>query len=187
MALDGKVCYFTFGRFQPPTTGHAESFNSVKRAAGTNDYLLYISQSVDTKGSNPLPPEVKFSYMNKMFPQHKGKIISGPRDPVAIMQDLMMRGYDEVHFLVGSDRVNAMKFLHRYNGTEYSFRKIYIESSGSRDADGDTFSISGTKMRRAANDGDFKAFRQGIPRSLSDQDTRKLMREIADRLPANFK
>ena len=187
MALDGKVCYFTFGRFQPPTTGHAESFNSVKRAAGTNDYLLYISQTNDTKGSNPLPPEVKFSYLKKMFPQHSGKIISGPRDPVAIMQDLMMRGYDEVHFLVGSDRVNAMKFLHRYNGTEYSFRKIFIESSGSRDADGDTFAISGTKMRRAANDGDFKAFRQGIPRSLSDQDTRKLMREIANRLPANFK
>ena len=117
MALDGKVCYFTFGRFQPPTTGHADSFNNVKRAAGTNDYLLYISQTNDTKGSNPLPPEVKFSYLKKMFPQHKGKIISGPRDPVANMQDLMMRGYDEVHFLVGSDRVNAMKFLHRYNGT----------------------------------------------------------------------
>ncbi|BCU94200.1 MAG: hypothetical protein CM15mV4_1650 [Caudoviricetes sp.] len=74
MALDGKVCYFTFGRFQPPTTGHAESFNSVKRAAGTNDYLLYISQSVDTKGSNPLPPEVKFSYMNKMFLNIKVKL-----------------------------------------------------------------------------------------------------------------
>ena len=80
MALDGKVCYFTFGRFQPPTTGHAASFTAIKRAAGTNDYLIYISQSVDTKGSNPLPPDVKLSYMNKMFPNHKGKIISGPRD-----------------------------------------------------------------------------------------------------------
>ena len=48
MALDGKVCYFTFGRFQPPTTGHKENFDGVKRAAGNNDYRIYISQTVDT-------------------------------------------------------------------------------------------------------------------------------------------
>ena len=59
MALDGKVCYFTFGRFQPPTTGHAENFDGVKRAAGSNDYLIYISQSEDKKGSNPLPSRVE--------------------------------------------------------------------------------------------------------------------------------
>ena len=187
MALKGKRVYFTFGRFQPPTSGHKENFAGVKKAAGSHDYCIYLSQTVDAKGKNPLPPDRKLFWITKMFPEHKGKFKSGPREPVSIMQDLMMRGYDEVHFLVGSDRVNAMKFLHRYNGTEYSFRQIYIESSGSRDADGDTFAISGTKMRRAANDGDFKAFRQGIPRSLSDQDTRKLMKEIDNRLPANFK
>ena len=42
-------------------------------------------------------------------------------------------------------------------------------------------------MRRAAHAGDFKAFRQGIPRALSDKDTKDLMKDIADRLPANFK
>ena len=49
MALEGKVCYFTFGRFQPPTTGHEDNFNGVKRAAGQHDYRIYISQSVDAK------------------------------------------------------------------------------------------------------------------------------------------
>ena len=84
--------------------------------------------------------------MNKMLPEHRGKIFSGPRDPVAIMVDLMMAGYDEVIFLVGSDRVSAMQFLHKYNGKDFTFRSIDIQSSGSRDADGDTFAISGTKM-----------------------------------------
>ena len=73
MALDGKVCYFTFGRFQPPTVGHAENFDGVKRAAGKNDYLIYISQSEDKKGSNPLPPSLKLSYMNKRF--YKGFLV----------------------------------------------------------------------------------------------------------------
>lgn len=187
MALDGRTCYFTFGRFQPPTTGHKENFDGVKRAAGSNDYRIYISQTVDTKGSNPLPPDVKFSYMNKMFPEHRGNIYSGPKQPVEILKELMLAGYDEVVFLVGSDRVSAMQFLHKYNGTEYSFRKIEITSSGSRDADGDTFAISGTKMRRAAHAGDFKTFRSGIPKKLNDKDCAALMREIAQRLPGNFK
>ena len=187
MALNCKTCYFTFGRFQPPTTGHAENFRGVKAAAGTHDYRIYISQTVDKKGSNPLLPDRKLFYMNKMFPEHKGKIYSGPRQPVEILQDLMMAGYNEVVFLVGSDRVSAMQFLHKYNGKDFSFRKIEIKSSGSRDADGATFAISGTKMRRAAHANDFSTFRKGIPRALNDNDCRTLMLEIAANLPANFK
>ena len=187
MALDGKVCYFTFGRFQPPTTGHKENFDGVKRAAGMNDYRIYISQTVDTKGTNPLLPNRKLFYMNKMFPTHRGNIYSGPKQPVAAMQDLMLAGYDEVVFLVGSDRVSAMQFLHKYNGKDFSFRKIDIKSSGSRDADGDTFAISGTKMRRAAYSVEFKTFRSGIPKALNDNDCSSLMLEIAANLPKNFK
>ena len=74
MALDGKVCYFTFGRFQPPTTGHKENFAGVRQAAGRNDYRIYISQTVDSKGNNPLPPDRKLHYMNLMFREHRGKI-----------------------------------------------------------------------------------------------------------------
>ena len=187
LELNCKTCYFTFGRFQPPTTGHKENFDGVKRAAGNCDYRIYISQTVDKKGSNPLPPDRKLYYMNKMFPQHKGKIYSGPKQPVEILQDLMLAGYDEVVFLVGSDRVSAMQFLHKYNGKDFSFRNIEIKSSGSRDADGDTFAISGTKMRRAAAAGDFKTFRSGIPTALNDIDCRALMQEIKLNLPANFK
>ena len=177
----------TFGRFQPPTTGHEANFNSVKRAAGTDDYRIYISQTVDTKGNNPLLPDRKLFYMKKMFPIHKGNIYSGPRDPVAVLQDIMMAGYDECIFLVGSDRVQAMQWIHKYNGDEYSFRKLDIVSSGSRDADGDTFAVSGTKMRRAAFAGDFKTFRSGIPTSLKEDDWLMMMMEVAANLPANYK
>ena len=187
MALNCNKCYFTFGRFQPPTTGHKQNFAGVKSAAGSHDYRIYISQSVDAKGSNPLPPDRKLFYMEKMFPEHKRHIYSGPREPVAILQDIQLAGYNEVIFLVGSDRVSAMQWLHKYNGKDFRFRKISIESSGSRDADGDTFAISGTKMRRAAKAGDFTAFRKGIPTSLNDRDCRSLMAEISMALPKNFK
>ena len=84
----------------------------------------------------------------------------------------MMAGFDECVMLVGSDRVQAMQWIHKYNGNDkdFSFRTLDIISSGSRDADGDTFKVSGTKMRRAAFAEDFKTFRSGIPRSLGDID-----------------
>ena len=85
--------------------------------------------------------------------------------------------------VVGSDRVQAMQWVKKYNGRDFYFRKLEVMSSGERDADGDTFAISGTKMRRAAVAGDFKSFREGIPKSLNDNETRKLMAEIQANMP----
>ena len=180
--LESRICYFTFGRFQPPTVGHQENFMAVKKAAKGNDYRIYISQTVDKKGTNPLDPDTKLKYMIKMFPEHKGRIFSGPRDPTAVFQDIMKDGYHEAYFLVGSDRVKAMQWVKNYNHKEYSFRKMDIISSGERDADGDTFAISGTKMRRAAKVGDFATFRKGIPSALADKQCRELMIEIHDNM-----
>ena len=187
--IEYKSCYFTFGRFQPCTTGHADNFANLKKIAGTNDYRIYISQSVDKKGNNPLPPDVKLTYMNKTLPEHKGKIFSSAtaKDPVSILKEIQSLGYDNAYFVVGSDRVQAMQWIKNYNGKDFSFNEVDIISSGDRDADGDTFAISGTKMRRAAFAADFKTFRQGIPTALKDADCKKLMDEIRTRLPANFK
>ena len=180
--VDYKCVYFTFGRFQPPTVGHAENFKAVKKTAGSCDWFIYLSQSVDAKGSNPLDPDRKLYYAKKMFPNLARKIRSGPKDPVAILSELQSQGYDDAVFVVGSDRVQAMQWVKKYNGKDYTFRKIEVISSGERDADGDTFSISGTKMRRAAEAGDFEGFRKGIPKALGLTETRNLFDEIAELL-----
>ena len=180
--IDYKCVYFTFGRFQPPTVGHESNFKAVASKAGKCDYYIYLSQTVDKKGSNPLSPDRKLYYAKKMFPQLSKYIRSGPRDPVAILSELQSQGYDDATLVVGSDRVQAMQWIKRYNGKDYTFRKIDIVSSGERDADGDTFTISGTKMRRAAAAGDFDSFRAGIPKALGLKETRNLMDEIAELL-----
>ena len=83
--------------------------------------------------------------------------------------------YDECVYMVGSDRVNAMQFLHKYNGCnpnranpnkapDFSMKHFEVVSTGQRDADGKTFSISGTKMRNWAIDGDVKEFKKGLPK-----------------------
>ena len=94
----------------------------------------------------------------------------------------MQDGYHEAYFLVGSDRVKAMQWVKNYNHKDYSFRKMDVMSSGERDADGDTFAISGTKMRRAAKVGDFTTFRKGIPSALGDKQCRDLMVLLHDNM-----
>ena len=86
--IDYKCVYFTFGRFQPPTTGHAENFKAVQKTAGRCDWFIYLSQSVDNKGSNPLEPDRKLYYAKKMFPSFSKHFRSGARDPVAILSEL---------------------------------------------------------------------------------------------------
>ena len=180
--IDYKCVYFTFGRFQPPTVGHAENFKAVGSKAGKCDWYIYLSQTVDKKGSNPLPPDRKLYYAKKMFPNMAKKIRSGPKTPVEVLSELQSQGYDDAYLVVGSDRVQAMQWIKKYNGKDYTFRKIEVISSGERDADGDTFAISGTKMRRAAAAGDFESFKAGIPKALGPKETRNLMDEIADLL-----
>ena len=45
----GSTCYVTFGRFQPPTTGHGASFDAMATAAKEGGhpghYTIYLSKS----------------------------------------------------------------------------------------------------------------------------------------------
>jgi hypothetical protein len=74
--------------------------------------------------------------------------------------------------------------LDRYNGEDnkhgfYDFDKIEVISAGERDPDSEgAEGMSASKMREAAIKGDFQTFRSGIPSSLSDDDTKKMLNDI---------
>ena len=48
-----KGAVFTFGRFNPPTTGHAKLVDKLKKESRGDDVLLFTSHSND-KQKNPL-------------------------------------------------------------------------------------------------------------------------------------
>ena len=64
---------FTFGRFNPPTTGHEKLLDRTKLIAGSSRYIIYPSQSQNQK-KDPLPFALKVAYMRKMFPKHAKNI-----------------------------------------------------------------------------------------------------------------
>ena len=178
--LPSKKVVFTFGRFQPPTIGHELLIKAVKKIAGnTADHIIFASKSEDKK-SNPLSVARKVYYLKRMFPNTN--FVSANEEVRTFIEAAkqLSKKYKNVIMVAGSDRVSEYnKLLNKYNGTEFHFDSIEVISAGERDPDSDSASgMSGTKMRLAAKDGDFKHFKKGVPPALTVLDTRRLMNDI---------
>jgi len=183
-----KKVVFTFGRFNPPTTGHEKLIDKVKSVAGSDDYRIYPSQS-QNQNKDPLPYAKKIAYMRKMFPKHKRSIAvdKNPKTAIDVATSLHNAGYKDVTMVVGSDRVKEFEtLLKKYNGVKarhgmYKFDNIKVVSAGDRDPDAEGVSgMSASKMRKAASDGNMDEFMKGLPRGFKDgkslyRDVRKNM------------
>ena len=174
----GDTAVFTFGRFNPPTTGHEKLIDALAKQQGKNaGSLMYVypSHSQDAK-KNPLPHARKIAYMKKMFRKYAKNIItSKSRNVFEIATELHNKGHRAVVMVVGSDRVAEFdNLLNKYNGVEgkhgyYGFDDIRVVSAGDRDPDAEGVEgMSASKMRAAAAQGDFDSFKMGVPRNFGD-------------------
>ena len=180
---------FTFGRFNPPTTGHEKLLDKLKTVSGTSRYVVFPSQSQNQK-KDPLPFALKVAYMRKMFPKHSRSILADKKvyNAFDIVVKLYNEKYTDVTMVVGSDRVKEFQsILDKYNGVTgkrhgfYKFNTINVVSAGERDPDAEGVSgMSASKMRAAASLGDSKSFMMGLPKGFKDgqklfDDVRKYM------------
>ena len=172
-----EVLTVAFGRFNPPTVGHGKLLSAAKKAAQGGDLKIYPSRSQDPK-KNPLDPDMKISYMKKMFPDYSENIVNDDemRSIFNVLTTASEQGYTDVNIIVGSDRQAEFENLAtKYNGELYDFENIRVISAGVRDADAEGVEgMSASKMRKAVVDGDFDAFRRGTPKDLDDGDTQAL-------------
>ena len=176
-----KKVYVTFGRLNPPTIGHEKLLQAVQSKAGSDDWWIVTSQSVNQK-TDPLPYKTKVELIQKMFPWAADNIDDTAccKTPIDVMKHLMMKGYSDVVLVVGSDRMGSMKFVQNYNRSdEYSFNTLEIESAGERDPDADgAAGMSASKMREAARNENTTDFIAGIPDTLTIQEKLELMIEV---------
>ena len=168
----------TFGRFNPPTTGHEKLLKSASAEAerSKSDFRVYPSRSVDSK-KNPLQPGTKIEYMQKMFPDYADNIKddANARPIFDVLVACQNIGYKAVTIVVGQDRLSEFQSLaQKYNGDLYEFEEIKVISAGTRDADAEGLEgMSASKMRAAAAEDDFKAFAKGIP-NIGNMDKKNL-------------
>lgn len=178
----------TFGRMNPPTTGHLKLIDKVKDVAKHHnaEHSVVVSHTQDSK-KNPLSGEQKVKHLQRYSPgTHFEK--SNKEHPSIFhhAEKLHKQGVTHLHVVVGSDRVKEFKdSLNKYNGkpnkeghVPYHFKKITIHSAGHRDPDAEgSEGVSGTKMREHAKSGNMKEFRKGVPSHVSDKHTKELMHD----------
>ena len=189
-----KTVVFSFGRFNPPTTGHQKLLQKIIQTAKQmgGQPKLYVSYSQDLK-KNPLTAKQKISYIKKMFPKEASllelKDNTNIRNAIDVATELNGK-YDKLVMVVGSDRVRDFKaLLNKYNGVEsrhglYKYQDIQIVSAGERDPDAEGVAgMSASKMRAAAASGDYESFSLGLPSTFTQGE--KLFKDI--RLGMNVK
>jgi len=176
-ALDkNNTLVFAFGRFNPPTVGHAKLMSKVITEARSNraNHIVYASASTD-KRSNPLDVNTKVKFMKKMFPQNNIKAAGGNQRTFMEILKFFNKMYGNIVMIAGSDRVREFqKLANTYNGRDYNYKSIKLVSSGERDPDAEGVTgMSASKMREMAKNNDYRSFKSGVP-NLSDRDSRAL-------------
>jgi hypothetical protein len=184
----GKHAVMTFGRMNPPTTGHLKVIDKVKEVAARvgGSHHIIVSHSQDGK-KNPLSGKQKVKHLQRYSPGTN--IESSTKEHPSIFQHaekLHNQGVTHLHVVVGSDRVKEFKdSLNKYNGkpnkegrVPYHFKKITVHSAGQRDPDSEgSEGMSGTKMREHAKNNNFGEFRKGVPDHVSDKHAKELMQD----------
>ena len=147
---------------------------SQARKNGAN-HIVYASASTD-KRKNPLDQNTKIKFMKKMFPKNKIAGAGGNQRTFMEVLKFYDKMYGEIIMIAGSDRINEFqKLADKYNGKDYNYKSIKVVSSGDRDPDAEGVTgMSASKMREMAKQNDFKTFKTGLTRNLSDRDAKQL-------------
>ena len=180
-ALDkNNTLVFAFGRFNPPTIGHAKLMSKVITEARSKraNHIVFASASTD-KRSNPLDVNTKVKFMKKMFPQNNIKAAGGTQRTFIEVLKSYDKLYGNIIMIAGSDRTSEFQRLaNTYNGRDYNYKSIKLVSSGERDPDAEGVTgMSASKMREMAKNNDYNSFKKGVT-NLTDSDTRSLFSAV---------
>lgn len=157
-----KTAVMAFGRMNPPTIGHKKLVDKLTKLPG--DPYVFLSHT-QTPKTDPMDFATKSKFAKAFFPN----VTIGDANIRTIIQALQAvekKGYANLIFVAGSDRVNEFKeLLNKYNGKEYNFSSIQVVSAGERDPDAEgAAGMSASKMRAAAASGNLEAFTHGVPK-----------------------
>lgn len=202
---EARTVVVTFGRFNPPTTGHEKLIKAIEKVAVKNkaDYRIYPSQSQDPK-KNPLSHSDKIKFMRKMFRKYSRNIIDDKsvKTMFNVASQAYKDGYRKLIIVVGQDQVSEFgNLIPKYNGKDgrhgfYDFEDIQVVSAGNRvDPDSEKAkemtadTMSASVLRKLAADGHFDewtdekgkkqlGFKSGVPDTLGDTDKRILFNKV---------
>jgi hypothetical protein len=158
-----KSIVFCLGRMNPPTIGHQRLIEKVLEVAmdTESDHVIYLSQTVDK--DNPLGWEFKHKALEATFPGINISDDLSVKNPYIALEKLK-DNYTNIVLVAGSDQVSDYTKFIKY--TDEWGVKLSIISAGARDGKQLHESISATKLRQYARDGNRLEFIKGLPTTM---------------------
>lgn len=144
---------FTFGRMNPPTSGHLRIVNKLREEAQREGAVvrLFVSQSHDAT-RNPLSPQDKINFIKKLFPDVDVRL---SKTVFTAALEMASEGVEEGIMVVGEDRKETFSTcFDRYAGTE----ELGLKQVEVREITRDANDASATSARNAAERGDWESF-----------------------------
>ena len=168
MAREKRIV-IAFGRFNPPTTGHALLIAFLMKTANRlgADARVYASPTTDAK-KNPLPFQEKVRFLRQLFPRVTFNDNSALNTPFSAYADASAAGFKDITVIVGADRVRDFEKMgvyllpagsSKYNTAKHIDVSRYRVLAIPRGAG----AISATLMRGYAVANDFRSFLAGTP------------------------
>lgn len=182
-----KTAVASFGRLNPPTTGHNAMVSEIKKIPG--DHFLFLTHTQGAKNPNakpgtkagenkdPLSFSEKLPLVKQAFPD-----INVGYDDVTKIFDMPVKlyklGYKNLVIVAGSDRMPSYKTIFpKFNGVDgdhgyYKFDNIeFVELTRDEESEG-VEGMSASKLRQAVRNDDFESFKTGLiagnPQQLFD-------------------
>jgi hypothetical protein len=165
-----KTIVFTYGRYQPITTGHDKLLSKIMKMSRRlhADNLVCISQTHKLP-RDPLPWKFKVSLFRQAYPLINICEDTHIKTPFQALQMLAEKGYERVVFVVGQDRLEQFSRMQGY-ALQWGIKQFRIISAGERDSSANGLvGMSATKLRSLAAHGEREAFMSGLPKALEDE------------------
>jgi len=189
-AVNGKVAVFSYGRYNPPTTGHQLLIDKLTATAKEKnaDAFLIPTHTIDRK-KNPLNINEKINILRQMSPGVT--VLESGKTLIDALKDLQSRGYTSVYQVAGSDRIPEFTHIKdTYNNKPnkageipFAFANYEMVSSGERDPDSDGVEgMSASKLREFAINGDYNFFKSGMSPAVDEGTKKATFDTIRERL-----
>ena len=186
-----KTAVIAFGRYNPPTVGHEKlirKLTEVAKASGGDGFL--VPSHTQNNKKDPLSFEEKKQILKYITPAGI-EILDSGSNLISLLQDLQTRGYNNVIHIAGSDRIPEFEMLvDKYNGkpdskgkVPFQFNSYKFESAGERDPDSEGVEgMSASKLRKAALEGDYNLFKQGMSQTIPELLVKQTFNHIRERI-----
>jgi FAD synthase len=162
--------YFTFGRFQPPSSMHEELFNNLK-SISNNNYTIFVSQTCD-RDRNPLSWNEKVNLISSMG--YNVSFDKQYRTPANIFENAYVNGYTDVTMLVGEDRLATFESSFVKYKEKWNLNSVNILEFGNRS----NCQISSSYIRDSIKNNNYTMYEKLVSPSINNkQDLFNILQE----------